>query len=193
MSGKRDYSSFENKFLDTLNKHASKKIRTFWGNQKSHINKKLRKAIIERSKTTEKQTNKTRNAIDVSNCKKQRFYEVKLNNQCKFSFQHVSEATVRKVVKSLSLDKASAGEILIKILKESKLCFPELTNFINESLTNNKFTDILKLSNITPLLKKLDLSDKTNYREVSILPLVSKVFEKIMYHQFYEDMENFLN
>ena len=58
-----------------------------------------------------------------------------------FSFQHVSEATVRKVVKNLPSDKVSAGEIPIKILKESTFCFPELTNCINESLTNNKFPD----------------------------------------------------
>ena len=60
------------------------------------------------------------------------------------SFQLVSEATVSKVVKNLTSDKVSAGEIPIKILKESTFCFPELTNCINESLTNNKFPDTLK-------------------------------------------------
>ena len=76
----------------------------------------------------------------------------------------------------------SAGEIPIKILKESTFCFPELTNCINESLTNTEFPDT-QLSDITPVFKKLDPSDKANYRPVSILPLVSKVFEKIMYDQ----------
>ena len=111
----------------------------------------------------------------------------------RFSFQHVSEATVRKVVKNLPSDKVSAGEIPIKILKESTFCFPELTNCINESLTNNKFPDTLKLSDITPVFKKLDPSDKANYRPVSILPLVSKLFEKIMYDHLYEYIEHFLN
>ena len=45
---KHDYSDFEKKFIDTLNKHAPKKIKTFRGNQKPHINKTLRKAIIKR-------------------------------------------------------------------------------------------------------------------------------------------------
>ena len=36
----------------------------------------------------------------------------------RFSFQHVSKATVRKVVKNLPSDKVSASEIHIKILKE---------------------------------------------------------------------------
>ena len=87
----------------------------------------------------------------------------------------------------------SAGEIPIKILKESTFCFPELTNCINESLTNNKFPDTLKLSDITPVFKKLDPSNKANYRLVSIQPLVSQVFEKIMYDQLYEYIEHFLN
>ena len=39
----------------------------------------------------------------------------------------------------------------------------------------------------------MDPSDKANYRPVSILPLVSKVFEKIMYDQLYECIEHFLN
>ena len=96
-------------------------------------------------------------------------------------------------MKNLPSDKASAGEIPIKILKESKSCFPELTNCINESLTNNKFPDILKLSDITPVFKKLDPSDKANYRPVNIQPLVSKVFEIIIYDQLYEYILNFLN
>ena len=80
----------------------------------------------------------------------------------RFSLQHVSEATVRKVVKNLPSDKVSADENPIKILKESKFCFPEPTNCINESLTKNKFPDTLKLSDVTPVFKKLNPSDKAN-------------------------------
>ena len=57
-------------------------------------------------------------------------------------------------------------------------CFFDLTNCINEAIRNNKFPDSLKLSDITPVFKKLDPSDKANYRPVSVLPLLSKVFEK---------------
>ena len=35
--------------------------------------------------------------------------------------------------------------------------------------------------------------DETNFRLVSVLPLLSKVFEKIMYYQLYEYAETFLN
>ena len=77
-----DYSDFKEKFIDTLNKHAPKKIKTLRGNQKLHLNKTLRKANMRRSQLKNK-ANKTWNATDVSNYKKQRNYVVKLNNQCK--------------------------------------------------------------------------------------------------------------
>ena len=51
----------------------------------------------------------------------------------------------------------------------------------------------MKISNITPVFEKLDPSDKANYRSVRVLPSVSKLFEKIMYDQLYEYIENFLN
>ena len=41
--------------------------------------------------------------------------------------------------------------------------------------------------------KKKDPTDKTIYRPVSILPSLCKVFEKVMYIQLYDHMENFLN
>ena len=118
-------------------------------------------------------------------------HKFKLNK--KFSFQCVSEATVRKVVKSLPSDKATAGEIPINVLKNCENCFFDLTNCINEAIKNNKFPNSLKLSDITPVFKKLDPSDKANYRPVSVLPLLSKVFEKIIYDQLYEYLENFLS
>ena len=56
-----------------------------------------------------------------------------------------------------------------------------------------KLLDTLKLSNITPVFEKLDPSNEANYRTVSILPLVSKKFEKMMYDKLYEYIETFLS
>ena len=50
-----------------------------------------------------------------------------------------------------------------------------------------EFPDPLKLS------KKEDPTDKTNYRPVSVLLLLLKVFEKVMYEQLYEYLNNYLN
>ena len=62
-----------------------------------------------------------------------------------------------------------------------------------EAIENKKFLDYLKLSNIVPVHKKKDPTDKTNYRSVSVLSSLSKVFAKVMYIQSYDYMEYFLN
>ena len=64
----------------------------------------------------------------------------KFNLNKKFSSNYVSEATVRKDVKSLPSNKATAGEIPVNVLKNSEICFFDLTNCINE-VTRNKFPD----------------------------------------------------
>ena len=58
---KHDYSDFEKKFPTKFNKHAPKKIKTLRGNQKPHINKTLRKAIMKRSQLKNNKLNSKRN------------------------------------------------------------------------------------------------------------------------------------
>ena len=54
---------------------------------------------------------------------------------------------------------------------------PIFTNSINSSVRNGTFTEELKLAEVTPLFKKADPFDKLNYRLVSVLSHVSKVYE----------------
>ena len=51
----------------------------------------------------------------------------------------------------------------------------------------------MKLANVTPVHKKGSQSEKGNYRPVSILPNLSKVFERCIYKQIYEYFENILS
>ena len=48
------------------------------------------------------------------------------------------------------------------------------------------FPDSLKIANITPAHKKDELTDKENYKPVSVLLLLSKVFERLFYDQLGE-------
>ena len=92
-----------------------------------------------------------------------------------------------------NVEKATAREIHIDILKSSEFWFGKLTKCINKAFNENKFPDTVKLFDIVLIFKKLDPTDITNFRPVSVLPLLSKVFEKIMYDQLSEYMEKFLN
>ena len=47
-------------------------------------------------------------------------------------------------------------------------------------MTIAKFPNILKKAEVTPVYKKLDMNDKQNYRPVSTLSNLSKVFKKLI-------------
>ena len=59
--------------------------------------------------------------------------------------------------------------------------------------TNGKFSITLKNANVTTVPKKDDPTDKTNFRPVSVLPVLSKVFERVIYNQLGKYMDTFLN
>ena len=73
---------------------------------------------------------------------------------------------------------------LLKALKTitQDICIP-LTDCINSAILNGVFPEELKLADVTPLYKKSDPEDKANYRPISVLPSLSKVYEKTLNKQ----------
>ena len=63
------------------------------------------------------------------------------------------------------------------------------TNIFNDCVKSGNFPDILKYADITPVFKKGDTTDKTNYRPINTLSNFSKVFEKLIYAQINPFME----
>ena len=85
-----------------------------------------------------------------------------------------------KVIKNLKDSKAVGREIPTKIQKECEFTFAIITACINKAIETGNFPDSLKMTNVTPAFKKEDPLDKSNYRPVSILPLLSKVYERVI-------------
>ena len=100
-----------------------------------------------------------------------------------FKFQLVSNNEVKKEIENLDNKKSSTyGSIPATILKQCVNGYlPHLTNSINNSIQHSSFPQELKLSEVIPVYKKLNLLQKENYRPVSLLPHVSKVFERIIH------------
>ena len=52
-------------------------------------------------------------------------------------------------------------------------------------LNTGIYPDELKIAKIKPIFKKGDNKDFTNYRPISLLPSISKIFERVIYNQLY--------
>ena len=55
---------------------------------------------------------------------------------------------------------------------------PSIAALINKSLTSSHFPNQLKLAKVFPIFENGSKSDPSNYRPISILPTISKIFEK---------------
>ena len=76
------------------------------------------------------------------------------------------------------------GSIPATILKQYVgVYLPFLTEALNHAITENTFPEQLKKSEVTSLYKKEDPLKKENYRPMSLLPHVSKVFESVICKQ----------
>ena len=121
----------------------------------------------------------------------------KKNFQNLFCFNEVTKAEVLKEINSINNKKANPfNTIPSKILKISSECSADtLTSLINKSLTSSrKFPSNLKLADITPIYKKKKPPQaKENYRPVSVLPVLSKVFERLMQKQINSFFTDYLS
>ena len=116
-------------------------------------------------------------------------------NRANFSFNFVSKEDVLTEIKMLDVSKAiQESDIPVKIIKANENFFAEAICFyFNKSLENGKFPNCLKLANITPIFKKGPRTSKNNYRPVSILPIFSKIFERLLSRQLSEFFDNILS
>ena len=107
------------------------------------------------------------------------------NNNPHFHFNEVSVEEVYKEKRKLSTQKfVQSTDIPIRVLKENADIFADyICGFFNESIKKSTFPSILKNANITPVFKKGYRGSKENYRPVSILPVISKFFEKLLCKQ----------
>ena len=111
-----------------------------------------------------------------------------------FSFDLVSSDTFFKEILSLDTKKATHSiDKPTKIVKENVNLFPIfVSNPFNESVLSFKFLPELKLADVKPLHKKKSRLEKTNYRPVSLLPNISKVFERCLHREISEYFETAL-
>ena len=108
-----------------------------------------------------------------------------------FDFTKVDELEVNSIIDHLS-PKTSYGfdgisTILLKQCK--KAIIKPLQIIINQALTTGIFPDKLKIAKVQPIYKNEDQTVIKNDRPISLLPSISKVFEKIICNQLYSFLQ----
>ena len=111
---------------------------------------------------------------------------------CTLRFEPIAVDTISRIVNDLK-PKTSTGvdSVSNKLLKFVKNVISEpLSIIINQMLKSGIFPDSLKISKIVPLYKKDDDTNLSNYRPISLLPSISKFFEKVILEQLSTYLDN---
>ena len=112
-------------------------------------------------------------------------------NSTGFTFHPETEQTILKLIVRIKTNVAvGADGINAKVLKDGKdIIAPLLTKIVNLGYELNKFSEQMKKANVKPIHKKNCQNDPANYRPISILPVLSKVFERSAVDQLVKYLE----
>ena len=98
--------------------------------------------------------------------------------------QPVIESEVQTLIKQLNLSSPGYDSDSATVVKAAESSFIlSLTHVLNISLSSGVFPTEMKIARVIPLLKTGDPMKLSNYRPVSVLPLFSKLFERLMYNR----------
>ena len=100
-----------------------------------------------------------------------------------FSFRKVTKDEISSAIKTLNHKKVTlSNDIPTKIIQQFSDIFTDfLYNNFNSCLHSGMFPDELKFTEVVPLYKKNDKTDKSNYRPISILSNISKIYEFLFF------------
>jgi len=102
------------------------------------------------------------------------------------------EIEIHSIISNFGINKASGpNSIPTCLLKEfsSILTYP-IKIVINKSFSEGTFPTLLKTAQVCPIYKKSDKTKCVNYRPISLLSNISKIFERVMYNRLEAYLES---
>ena len=103
-------------------------------------------------------------------------------------FTKINEQNIRDAIGKIKTSKGFGNDNISSYFL--KLALPyiikSLAYMFNKSLEDREFPSLWKIARVIPIFKDGDKSAKENYRPISVLPVVSRLFEKLVYNQLYE-------
>ncbi|KAL0860028.1 hypothetical protein ABMA27_010343 [Loxostege sticticalis] len=120
-------------------------------------------------------------------------------NQNSFGLASLAPVTADEILKIINNLDPNTSSGLDKMNTKSIKCVGEhiareLSNCINLCLEAGEFPTSLKTAKVTPIFKSGSRLDSNNYRPISVLPVLSKIFERVIYNRLviYLDSINYL-
>ena len=112
------------------------------------------------------------------------YYE-KLPLSENFKLDSITEGYLFNLLKNVEITKAAGlDQISVKFLKDgARILAKPISELGNLSIALGSFPDACEIAKVKPLFKKGSKADRSNYRPISLLPLLSKVFEKVVLDQ----------
>ena len=106
----------------------------------------------------------------------ERIYQSKLQNASAFCIPPIAVHEVAKFITTLKSKKSMGPDNITPYLLKIALPYivESLTYVYNLCIEQNIFPTALKNAKVVPLPKTNDLSDPSNYRPISLLPVISK-------------------
>ena len=104
-----------------------------------------------------------------------------------FVFETVTKEKIEKLITNLNIRKAvQSNDIPTKLVKEFGYLFSKyIATSINRCITGGTFVNAFKKAEVWPIYKKDGRTEKSNYRPISVLSNVSKIYERCLYEQIY--------
>ena len=117
-------------------------------------------------------------------------YEVN-TQKTNFQFHVIDELQLGKVFGKLKTSKGSGTDgIASCFLKMALPVISEsLCDIFNFSIATGCFPDSWKIARVAPIFKSGQPDDRSNYRPISVLPVLARVFEKLIYNQLYDYLD----
>ena len=113
------------------------------------------------------------------------FESLPANSGASFSLKPVTSGQVLKEIKLLRSDcSCGPDSIPVKFIKAvpDHLALP-LTHILNNCISNNMFPAAWKIARISPIPKCAEVKTNKDLRPISILPVLSKIYERLVLGQ----------
>ena len=102
-----------------------------------------------------------------------------------FAFRSIRNSDTVRMIKNIKLSNTKGHDgissDLLKLIGNA--ISKSITLIINQSLTTGIFPDRLKIAKVIPIFKKDSKKLIKNYRPISVLPVISKIFEMAIHEQ----------